>query len=641
MSEIDCQNNILICFSYEDFNEELLLSYANLFNTKNSKIQILFIEKIVKNHKNNIQFELNIQKKAIDLGFEVHHISSSNYYHDLLNYAKLKNITDIVLNYPNYVFWNKWFVITKLNRFLKNAGEIQIHLKNMKSKSESLFSQYLSLIDLSDIQKRSMKSFLIIFLFCFLISPFLEIIRITDASMILILLLMLCSYLYGFLPSLVATLIALGSYYYMFLSPQLSFSLASIEQVISFFVFMAVSFIIIRLTSFTKYAIQILQKKENTLIKLYNFSKYLNQTDFESQSDLIQLPLDLYFDYETFFIESSDHIHLKEDSLKKIDSQLITPIQYAFSNQVDCGFSTQNNIFSINYFLMPISIENRKIGIVGVKLNNLSEKNNFMKYDKKLFLNMCSQINIVLRKKISDEDTLILKQKSMQNLILSSLSHDLKTPLSSIIGSLSSLETLYDSLDKNDRLEFIQIAQEEAKRLEFQTTNMLNMLKLENKTSSLKLEKINAQLYLKKINTIFKKRYPEFHLEITLQDNFNIKIDTSFFDQAIFNLLDNAVKYSHNSQRIQIKIWSYHHHNLISISNKGNPIEKHELTKIFDYFYQVRKSDLQRAGSGLGLAIVKEIISAHDGKVSANSMSGMNTFTIQLRAENNEKNTVD
>ena len=90
---------------------------------------------------------------------------------------------------------------------------------------------------------------------------------------------------------------------------------------------MAVSFIIIRLTSFTKYAIQILQKKENTLIKLYNFSKYLNQNDFDSQSDLIQLPLDLYFDYETFFIESSDHIHLKEDSLKKIDTQLITPIQ--------------------------------------------------------------------------------------------------------------------------------------------------------------------------------------------------------------------------------------------------------------------------------------------------------------------------
>ena len=170
---------------------------------------------------------------------------------------------------------------------------------------------------------------------------------------------------------------------------------------------------------------------------------------------------------------------------------------------------------------------------------------------------------------------------------------------------------------------------------------MLNMLKLENKTSSLKLEKTNAQLYFKKINTIFKKRYPEFQLEITLQDIFDIKIDTSFFDQAIFNLLDNAVKYSHNSQRIQIKIWSYHRHNLISISNKGNPIEKHELTKIFDYFYQVRKSDLQRAGSGLGLAIVKEIISAHDGKVSANSLSGINTFTIQLRAENNEKNTVD
>lgn len=206
--------------------------------------------------------------------------------------------------------------------------------------------------------------------------------------------------------------------------------------------------------------------------------------------------------------------------------------------------------------------------------------------------------------------------EKLQTALLNSISHDLRTPLVSITGALSSLQE-GPVLDDEIRLNLIETARDEADRLNRLVGNLLNMTRLEAGAIHLRREACDIQDLIGSALETFGQRLENRPLKVILPDNLPlVSLDFVLVSQVLINVIDNAIKYSPLSSPIEIKAQVTNSQLEISITDRGVGIPLEDLDRIFDKFYLVQRPD-NVSGTGLGLSISKGIIEAHGGKIWA------------------------
>jgi two-component system sensor histidine kinase KdpD len=229
------------------------------------------------------------------------------------------------------------------------------------------------------------------------------------------------------------------------------------------------------------------------------------------------------------------------------------------------------------------------------------------------------------------EQVMQRQTEKLQTALLSSISHDLRTPLSSITGSLTALLDNDSGLDDTTRKELLETAVEESDRLNRLVGNLLDMtrmeagaLKISRKPCELRdvlgasLEQLREEIGSRDIRMDIPRDFPE------------VPMDFSFMMKAFINLIDNALKYSSGDTSIDIKATSLKDKVKIEIKDQGLGIPEGDLRRIFDKFYRVERPQ-RIGGTGLGLSICKGIIEAHRGEIVAqNNLDKGATFTITL-----------
>ena len=224
------------------------------------------------------------------------------------------------------------------------------------------------------------------------------------------------------------------------------------------------------------------------------------------------------------------------------------------------------------------------------------------------------------------------ESEQKKNDLIVYLAHDIKTPLTSVIGYLSLLLEVKD-MPKKQREKYQQIALDKAYQLEDLINELFDITRFNSEVMVLEKTALNLNLLLEQIAEEF---YPIAHemkkqVVIEIEDNIVIEADSDKFARAISNVLKNAISYSFEASKILIQV-KKDTDVVISIINKGNKISDDKLNKIFDKFYRLdssRSSNL--GGAGLGLAITKEIIEMHDGTIEAQSTNEETTFIISLK----------
>ena len=204
----------------------------------------------------------------------------------------------------------------------------------------------------------------------------------------------------------------------------------------------------------------------------------------------------------------------------------------------------------------------------------------------------------------------------MHRQLFSAVSHDLKTPLASMIGSLEIHQRMKEklSLDKRDAL--ISTALQEAYRLDNFVTNILDMGKLESGMVKMCKEKVDIGQLVNDCLTNMDNRLQHCHLKVKDMDGgLVVQTDPSLLSRALALVLDNAVKYGGSQPSIVLCYGRDNGEGIISVEDngKGIPSDKHE--KIFQKYTRFAKSDQQSAGTGLGLAICREIMRLISGSV--------------------------
>ncbi|MGB2862364.1 MAG: HAMP domain-containing sensor histidine kinase [Sedimentisphaerales bacterium] len=231
-----------------------------------------------------------------------------------------------------------------------------------------------------------------------------------------------------------------------------------------------------------------------------------------------------------------------------------------------------------------------------------------------------------------------LRMAEMRSQFIASVSHELKTPLTAIriFAETLRMGRLKDSQAKTEYLDTIV---NESHRLTRLLNNVLDFSKIEKgkrtyrKEPACLSEIVNAAAQA----TQYPLKQQDFHLNVQMEEELpDVRVDRDAIGQAILNLLSNAMKYSGESRRIDLRVQKRAGHAVIEVSDWGIGIDPAQQKRIFEKFYRVPSEQNQRIpGTGLGLALVFHIVKAHDGHVEVRSVLGKgSTFSIHLPLEN-------
>jgi two-component system sensor histidine kinase KdpD len=206
----------------------------------------------------------------------------------------------------------------------------------------------------------------------------------------------------------------------------------------------------------------------------------------------------------------------------------------------------------------------------------------------------------------------------LRSALLTSISHDLKTPLAAVLGSASTLRDLSGKLNDAAKAELLATVIDESERLNRFIANLLDMTKLESgaiapNVAPHDLREI-VDTALRRASKILARHRIELKLARALP---MVEIDAVLFEQALFNILDNAAKYAPSGTAIRIESEQDGPDVVLRLMDEGEGIPPADLEHIFDKFYRARKGDQVRPGTGLGLAIARGFIEAMKGSIIA------------------------
>lgn len=212
------------------------------------------------------------------------------------------------------------------------------------------------------------------------------------------------------------------------------------------------------------------------------------------------------------------------------------------------------------------------------------------------------------------------------------LAHDIKTPLTSMIGYLSLLSEIKD-MPQEQRNRYIGIALDKSYRLEYLINELFDVARFNSEKIVLEKKEINLNLMLEQIADDFYPTLKEMNKKInfTSDEKTILYADPDKLSRVFNNLIKNAVNYSKENTDIDISILNKENQATVKITNKGKQIPKEKLDKIFEKFYRLDSSRTSKTGgSGLGLAIAKEIVELHGGRIYAESDMKETTFSVIL-----------
>lgn len=302
------------------------------------------------------------------------------------------------------------------------------------------------------------------------------------------------------------------------------------------------------------------------------------------------------------------------------------------------------NKYSQHTFLPLLYQDEESLGYVGIK-HITARSAETIKKDETLLNSALLQLAIAIQQrrltKSYNNAVLTSEKEQLRSIILSSISHDLKTPLTTIIGSCTALQEL-DNLPERSKAMLVHTIHEASNQLNQFISNILE-------SSRLATESILQQgsvIYLDDVVNVALQRCKQniklFDVSVNISNSEKSAIhgDFTLIQQVLFNVIENATKYSPIGSKISISITNVIDNVLIKVSDEGPGIQPDKRNKIFDKFYRFNHADSTKAGTGLGLAICKQIIDAYHGNIWVSDRDDGKhgaQFNIELTAAFSEK----
>lgn len=442
---------------------------------------------------------------------------------------------------------------------------------------------------------------------------------------------------YGLWPGLLACLVSILAYNFFFFEPLYTLTIADPRNVIALFVFALVAVVASNLAARVRTQALLAQQRAAVTENLYLFSRKL--AEVFTLDDLLwaicfQMAQMLNVRVVLLLPEQNGLAvrggYPPEDDLPLGDW---IAARSAWKDGAPAGRGT-SRCADASYLFVALKTGRGSIGVVG--LDSERAEPVLAGEREQLFQSLADQASVAIERfnlaQEIERARIASETERLRTALLSSISHDLKTPLASILGSATSLK-YRETLDETAQAELVRTIEEEAERLNRFIANLLDMTRLESGNVRPNLDTVDlgdvVGSALRRAGKILERHRVEIGLEHELP---LLRLDPVLFEQVIFNLLDNAAKYAPPGSTIAVKISKHGENIRLEIVDEGPGIPPENLERIFDPFYRVQTVDRTRAGTGLGLAICRGFILAMNGSIAASNRQDRQgaIFTITL-----------
>jgi two-component system sensor histidine kinase KdpD len=445
---------------------------------------------------------------------------------------------------------------------------------------------------------------------------------------------------FGLWASLLACLVSVLSYNFLFLPPLYTFTIADPENVVALFFFAVVAVIASNLAARVRGQAVAARQKARITEELYLFSRKL--AGIAILDDLLwatahQIALMLKVRV-VLLLPEEGVLAVKagfppEDMLDDAD---LAAARWCFEKNQGTGRGADTLPGAKRRF-MPLRTGRGAVGVVGID----SDKPGLLltPEDARLFDALTDQAALAIdRVNLAadmDRARLAAETDRLRSALLTSISHDLRTPLASILGSATSLASHGQAFDETVRADLLRTIQEEAERLNRFIGNLLDMTRLESGSLKPQAGPVDLSDIIGATLHRARKVLRDHEIEIEIESDLPmLDLDMVLTEQVLFNLLDNAAKYAPPHSRIGVTANREDDAVVVRVRDEGSGIPAADLERIYDKFYRVHQSDRQRVGTGLGLAICRGFIEAMGGSITAGNRvdrSGA-VFTIRFPA---------
>jgi two-component system sensor histidine kinase KdpD len=443
---------------------------------------------------------------------------------------------------------------------------------------------------------------------------------------------------FGLWPSLFASVVASLGYNFFFMDPLYTFTIADPTNVAAFIFFIIMAVLVSNVAARVRVEANVAMSRARTTEALYAFSRKLAgvgtlddvlwATAYQAALMLKVRVVLLLPENESIVVKTG---YPPEDILGDAD---LAAAKWAWQNDRAAGRGSDTLPGAKRLFL-PMRTGRGAIGVVGI---DSDKPGPLLTPDQRRLLDaLIDQSALAIERVHLVEDMDKVKRTvetdRLRTALLTSISHDLKTPLASVLGSAGALRDLSTKLTDAEKADLLATVIDESERLNRFIANLLDMTKLESgavvpNTSPQDVREIVGSA-LRRANKILSEHRVELELAGDLP---LLELDAVLFEQVLFNLLDNAAKYAPPDTTIRILSWHDGAFVYLQVLDEGSGIPPGDLEHIFDKFYRAQKADRVRAGTGLGLAISRGFVEAMHGTIIAGNRTDRTgaVFTIRL-----------
>jgi two-component system sensor histidine kinase KdpD len=572
---------------------------------------------------------------AENLGAETVTLSGQKVSDEILSYARSRNVTRIIIGKPTHPRWKDRVFGSVLDEVVRGSGEIDIYVVTGENKE----FQPRPVPRPARKQPIQIRHWLLsignVALFSFIAALMHPHFTLVDLAMVYLLGIMLTASRLSRGPSLLATLLSVAAFNFLFIPPLYTFTVEDARYFVTFAVMFTVALVISRLTWRVREQAEKAHQREHRTAALYHLSRELAHAEGRERLSAIAIRhLFEVFSSQAIILVANDQGVLIPPSTGRqtydLDQEEQGVAQWAFEHRQKAGISTNTHPEAKALYL-PLIAAAKTIGVVGL-LPGLSAEP-FSPEQIHALESFANQTAMALERASLAEEaqrTLIkIETEALRNILLSSVSHDLRTPLAAITGAGTTLLQSEKLLDAENRRELVQTIVEESEHLNRIIRNVLDMTRLEAGGIKINREWQSLEEIVGAVTNRMAGQFQTHPLHISLPTDLPlIPCDDLLIEQVMRNLLENALKYSPEGTDISLSAMVKDLEVLVSVADRGQGVPPGESERIFEKFVRGKHVG---GGAGLGLAICQGFVALHGGRIWMDNLpEGGSAFTFTL-----------
>lgn len=626
---------LLVCVSPSPVSERLVRTARRLADELNAEWSALYVE--------TPQFATMSQQKrdrvagilqlAEELGARSYTLSSGSsidsVVQTVIDFAHKNNMTKIIAGKPLRPRWQEVLRGSLVDKLIHKSGDIDVYIVTSNDVPSFPFDEHP--LQLHSPLSRYLWSITLVAAATGIGLLIRGNIEATNLVMVYLLAVVVAAVNLGRGPAILVSFLGVLAFDFLFIQPHFTFAVADTQYFLTFIGLFLVGLVISQLAARASEQADAAREREAETAELYDLSRDLSAaTDLASILIVFRRHLEQTFD-------RTNAILLPEENMVKVfaaskglalNDEELAVADWVYRHGEPAGRHTKT-LPAAQLRYLPLKTSKGVVGVLGVGKPSTTDSD-LAPAQRRLmeaFANQGAQaIERAQLEKQNRQIALLQSAEKLQNALLNSISHDLRTPLVAITGALSALDEEYIELDNTARNALIENARGEADRLNRLVGNLLNMTRIESGTIKLHLQPGDVQDLIGTAIEQLGRRIEQNPIRVDVPANFPlIPMDFALMVQVFVNLLENAVKYSPSNSLIEVSALCDNASVRIQVRDQGVGIPAEDLARVFDKFYRVQRPE-SVSGTGLGLSISKGIVEAHNGQIHAFEREGGGTI---------------